>query len=637
MTYFDKLCKYENKIKNLRMIGGNFIDTTPIDNDMITLAELINKLYQYVKNQPTLTNSLEKKQEIFKQMNEWFHQYDIAFTWPLAVKDTSLNYDIAILKYEERNNKWFYWMRQCRGAIFLLVNNQWVPYKYMLLRGAELLTSLHRAHGIKDTENIQSGNSKHLSLSQQNIVNTLMKPNEAFNGTISFKKDGSLFCVSIIMNDDIAQAISQMIGNNLSARLTFELGKKITGFPVIFSSSNQLIAGEDMLIYFIQSVLSQYVSDDEMETYEGRGISHLDFLQEKGKTGPSPIYKYGVMFFTQLKRFVELNSPSNMPTSTLTLSFETVIKNRTTVWQFPRRHGTGFSRLHYELAISYDKSSIVLLGLGISSMNGELQFLPHFRLNIKTIFKQPAIWMLTNTEQITQIMNTLSLVMTDQMTQHQFFEKLPPSNLADNIDMVIDFEGFVLYTLSNTPLGTIFEKGDVYEYNKLKTPEYYASHHFSRKNIDKLISMSKYNTAVSVFPHVKLIRDTINKNAQKLSMVSMNICGKLSSLSLEQFNLSEKHSSAIANKPTIKFMILVQTDKYHEIVQSEWSNIYPQIELKDELKLFLHELIKKSSCVSESLSTIVITKILENEKNRQSINLLYTLATIELEEYKQTH
>ena len=59
--------------------------------------------------------------------------------------------------------------------------------------------------------------------------------------------------------------------------------------------------------------------------------------------------------------------------------------------------------------------------------------------------------------------------------------------------------------------------------------------------------------------------------------------------------------------------------------------------MKFELKSFLQELVKKSSCTDKSLSPAEIIKILENKKNRQSINLLYILASIELEEYKQTH
>jgi hypothetical protein len=451
-----------------------------------------------------------------KNWMRFFEENQFLVKTPPQVAGTKYDGKIYIIKYLDCNSCWYKYARQCRGIIIMLdeASGRWFPIKYMLQRGSELLTGFHLKKGIEETQDMQKITKNSLSPTQQSLVRLLQigSESELENTYLSMKTDGSLLCATIY-SGNTADAIREIIlekGDDF-AKVYLEMEKK-TGKLIILSSQGTLFLPDQVKDYTVHAIMRALKLSEEQILEIAKIMKPEEALKN-----------CCVPFFEEITRMYDRLQHQENHTS-VSFCFETVVKNRRTAWGV----------LHTELAISYPDSSLKFLSGNICFGNREntnvgnsvaklaedceeilskfeqnsqhgknIVFTPHFNfpLGFNTIFLEPLWWKITNTTQINSMMEMLGQIIFGEISAQQFLERFPFSNTGF-FDLLLDFEGFIIYTDNG-------EGG--YEYNKLKTEPYYISHKFRPENIPTLIRISQ--NAKDIFPlseYVKQIYTQLN-------------------------------------------------------------------------------------------------------------------------------
>ena len=513
---------------------------------------------------------------------------------PFVFKNSEFKNRIITIKYLEHNKIWKpKWTRQCRGIVMYLDDDDnIIPIKYLLQRGAEVLTNIHIKSDINDTQDIQLSDSKisnqilHLDDNQQKIVSKLLN-GELIDGFLSFKCDGSLLGVTCYYGKyiNIAKDWILKYGDDFS-KLCLEMSL-LNNCVVILSSQGTFFIGEDMQSYTVTSILASLGYKDIDITEIANKMTYLEALKE-----------YGNKWFNNITEIFDKIKCTCCDTNIITLCFETICKNRTTAWK----------ELHTELAISYNKSNMKFLGASFCG-NNFIKFIPHFILNINNIFLEPLWWKISSTTEINLMLSDIELCIKGYITSQEYIKKYIPYNIdsyKDN-DINIDYEGFVFYTPYLD--GTNIE----YDYHKIKSTTYYKAHNFKTKNIDYLLDISTSDVALSVFPVVYKIKSFFESLASKLI-----ICVDKFSEELLKDVKNNKLYEGLNEKAKISFnkqninvkykMLINASNNFNDIIMQIFIEQFPELNKSTLEKQYICTNLKKIIMLYNSL-------LVENYKN----------------------
>lgn len=425
---------------------------------------------------------------------------------PSQLVGTEYSQKFINIKYLEHNNNWCIWGREGREArgtslYYDSDSGKWTLCKFLMLRGAEMLTTLHKKNNINSNENVTDGKIDHLCQDQQDLYRELADPSGQPQMTASFKIDGSLFSVALytgkmakIMRDVInTTAISTSGGTfNKTVMNTYDSTVGHKNSVLVFQTQGTLMMTKEMYDYTTTALFDRLP-----------GFNPKLSPEEK-------IVEYGSQFFVQInKLFASLpNGPIKQ------ILFETVCANQTE---------SSSGRVHTELAVNYHTSrynviSATLIHSGVNSSDSSYHTVfPHFKISAQIQdagFTEPAFWYITKSEDMSAMLASLDEVTWGRLSVADFFAKYPPANAYDNYEKIVDPEGFVIYDLLRK-----------LSYGKIKSVLYYIAHKFREENVKMLLELITANPNCS-FPLAVLIRDTI----APMDNILQNIKGKLISV-----------------------------------------------------------------------------------------------------------
>ena len=416
------------------------------------------------------------------------------------------------IKYLEYNNNWCCWGREARGTTLYLDSDSgsWVLCKFLMLRGAEMLTTLHTTNKITSNENVTDGNISHLSQEQQALFRELADPDGMPDLIASFKKDGSLFSV-VLYKGSMAKIMRDVINTvNATSGDTFN--------KTVMESYDAAVGHKkSVLVFQTQGTLMM-----TKEMYDYTTTALFDRLPGfNPKLSPEKkIVAYGRQFFVRINRlFDSLPSKGHIKQ----ILFETICANRTESYS---------GNVHTELAVSYETSSFTVISAtvihsGEKSSNGTTYHTvhPHFQISAQINdagFTEPAFWRVSASKQMSEMLASLDEVTRAKMTVANFFAQYPPENAFNNYESIVDPEGFVIYDLARG-----------LSYGKIKSVLYYISHKFRQENVQKLLDLITANPKCS-FPLAVLIRDTIAPMDNILQGINRALIGVVNDLLVQQ-------------------------------------------------------------------------------------------------------
>lgn len=392
---------------------------------------------------------------------------------PSNFKNTPYENRIIKIKYLEHNKLWKYkWARECRGVILYLDDdNNIIPLKYQLQRGAEVLTNEHILKGIDETDDVKAKNYEMFDCHQRDVMIKLLK-GENINGTLSFKCDGSLLAVTFYFGKYI-ELLDDIINNytNDFTKIFYEMAKT-NGHYCVPSSQGTFCLGDDMQSYNVSAILGNEY-----------GPNVLDMISESNSDFKCAFKNYGMRWITKISKIIDYLKSMYLNAITITLNFESVCKNRLSAWE---------TTPHTELAIKYNLSFTNFLGASICESNC-IKFVPHFDIEIlnEMDLYEPLYWKIQNASQVNEMLKDLESVINKDISEKEYLNKHKPVNIKkyNEFNCEFDFEGFVFLTPSVRTKRS--NKPNEYNYNKIKTLTYYKCHNLKESNIDYLIEISK--------------------------------------------------------------------------------------------------------------------------------------------------
>ena len=518
---------------------------------------------------------------------------------PPQLKNTSYENRIIKIKYLDHNKQWKpKWTRQSRGIVmFLNDDNKIVPLRFLLQKGAEMLTGLHIKAGINETESYDVNDNLPEKLQtfdniQQDTMKKLLS-NSPIDAYMSSKCDGSLLGITFYFGE-YGQKIKSIVKNNCDefANICMCMFEKMDCVGVI-SSQGTLFLGSDMQGYMITSLLvgSGIMSDDDIKKM-AKTKSYNQVFQENGFLTLS--------YSKQIMNKIKLNRSKLI---SITLSFEAICKYRTSAW----------NDIHPELAVSYNRSSCKFLGMS-ACYEDNILYLPHFALSclteyVNTCFKEPLWWKVNHTEQINDMINDLEECIKNKMTTIDYLTKHRPNNYChDGENESLDYEGFVFFVPNK--IKDMIE----YDYGKIKSRIYYITHKYSPKNGNELMSLPE--TADEIFPLVGKIRSFYNSLDIKILKSIESFMNEL-----RKDKNENKLYDGLPNKAKLSFdkqnetikkrMLINASESFGDIIYNIFAKNFPEI----------------TNTVSDKIDVIrTIKKIVINENitnNSEEINELF--------------
>lgn len=470
---------------------------------------------------------------------------------------------ILRINYLDHNKLWHpRWSRQTRGTVFWLNDDDvWIPIKFLLERGAEVFTGFHVSNGVTETDNVnidtiisKSDKVPTLDDDQQKLIECLVANAEIPDGLVaSFKKDGSLLGCTMYKDKNIEEYIRQLI-----TKTEDKFAMQVMSFcdelclPLLtFSTQSTLLVGEFMQDYTVTALLSLIMSDSEIATY-----SDKTYLEVFAMFGKPVISKLSDLIISANSKLGSSGLDS------ITLSMESICKDRTTVF--------AGAVVHKELALSYDKSSITVLGISFSSSNGVI-YHPHYEFSeliSKFDLMEPSFWNISHTTEINSLIKSIDDVIIGQMTIPKFYETYPPSNNF-KFEQIIDYEGFVTYSAKRN-------KNFSLNYNKIKTDAYYKMHKPRKEYMEYIIDMGKYPEVQKVYPICVVVRDfygnleTLNKIHAKFMQLHTSTDSPL------YLSLNEKAQKSFhTQKPKVQMKMLINAVGFQKVSIELFKEFYP--------------------------------------------------------------
>jgi hypothetical protein len=528
-------CNFDDQFLQLEILFKTLKTDEPKnkdDNFDLSIIEYVNKLY---KNGGT-DNVIQTLK------NQKFHV-------------NKLSPQLIMIKYCEGLENWAKWARQSRGVVLYFNKKTWVNVKYLLQRGSEMVTGYHTKSGINETESFHTERI-HLFDHTQKDTYDCLKNNKHMDAAISFKLDGSLLGVTMYSNKyyGFAKNIIKSSDSDFS-KLISEMAQEMNlPFVPIVSTNGTFIIGEFMVDYMITAILSNCVEN----------VDKLD----KTSTSLEMFKQHGSKFLDQLHIFYEEFIKLYQTNGIISIGFEAICKNRQACF--------GDIHVHDELAVSYPFTSIQLLSTSFG--DEKITSIPHFvssDIIFKSSFKEPLWWKINNGNKVSDMLNDLSSCLRThdrQKEESNFLKKYVPDNKYNNKLDTFHYEGFVLYSRNGI--------ANEYDYNKVKTEEYYKAHKYRKENITYLSELGVY--ASDIFPITKIVNffannfnDTVDilcKNIKKIlnEEVENNILYKGLP---EKAQISYKKQS---HENKIK-MLINASNLWYDVAYDEFVKIIPQI------------------------------------------------------------
>ena len=510
------------------------LNLNSINTDEMNLIQYINHLY--ATNDKSYDNVIQILKSQYYQVGA-----------PSQLKGTIDEKNFLSIKYLDHNNNWNKWGRESRGTTLTLIDGKWVMLKYLLERGAEMLTGMQVKRGIDKTDNIDTKmdfKASHLSRPQQELIQDLREGNP-IDLVMSFKKDGSLLSCALYTGSFgvlMRRLILSYCDDFTKAVMTQYDKISGNGDVFVFQSQSTLFIGDAMYDYTTTAIFPEAVSS----------LSPIQKIQ----TYSAPFMKRMKMMFESIDGDIKQ------------VLGETICANRTESY-------SGY--VHKELAMSYSVSSFTILS--ITSIKGDsYNVYPHYMYSdlIKNSgFAEPAFWKCISVAQVDKLIQDVDSYIFNKMELQEFYESNPPSNIY-SYEMIMDCEGFVTYDLKRNN-----------SYGKIKTDSYYKSHKLRDDNIPFLCELNK--VAGHIFPLARIVDETISQLDIKLSLINPELVNVIISDEM-MVVLPEKAKKTFSDRPRpVQFKIIINNAKakFSELAFGVFQKYFPSLLLNDEIKTFV--------------------------------------------------
>ena len=531
-TYFSNFMKEIHSITNTLTLSGLSLNT--LDTNEMNLVKYIN--YLYTVND----NSYDNVIQILKSQH-----YHVGA--PSQLKGGLDEKNFISIKYLEHNNNWNKWGRESRGSTLALIDGEWTMFKYLMERGAEMVTGMQMKRGIDKTDNIDTKmdyKASHLSRIQQELIQDLREGNP-IDLVLSFKKDGSLLSCALYtgsMGVLMRRLINTYCDDFTKAVMTEY--DKISGNSdvFVFQSQSTLFIGDAMYDYTTTAIFPE-------------AIPTLTPIKK--------IQTYGQSFMTKLKKIFD-----NIDGNIKQILGETICANRTESYS---------GNVHKELAMSYPTSSFTILSI-TSIKDNNYNAYPHYMYSEiinYAAFAEPAFWKCSSVSQVDKLIQDVDAYIFGKINCDEFYQNNVPSNIY-SYEKIIDCEGFVSY--------------DVKRYNsygKIKTDSYYKSHKLRDDNIPFLCELNK--VAGHIFPLARIVDETISQLDAKLTLINSELVKVITSAEMKDA-LPEKAKNGFDGRPrAVQFKIIINNakNKFSELAFVVFQTHFPSLMISDEMKTFV--------------------------------------------------
>lgn len=518
------------------MITSNtFAATQVINTNDMDLVEYVNYLYN------ANDQSYDAVCEILR--SQYYH-----VSTPFFLRGSSYETQFLSIKYLDHNNNWNKWGRETRGTTLVLVDGKWTWFKFLMQRGAEMLTGMQMKRGIVETDNVDTKldfKASHLSQDQQALIHDLRVGNDV-KLAMSFKKDGSLLscCLYTGAMAVLMRQIIDAFGDAFTKAVmkTYDDANNSTDDVFVFQSQSTLLLGDMMYDYTTTAIFPE--ADPKLPPIE-------------------KIKQYGPSFFKRMHQMF-----AGIPGIIKHVLGETICANRTESYS---------GKIHTELAVSYPESSFTILS-STSIFEDSYKVSPHYEFSDlihQCGFSEPAFWMVNTVAEVDALIQGVDACIFQRLTTEEFYAKFKPSNKF-SYEMIIDYEGFVTYDANREN-----------SYGKIKTDSYYKAHKLRNDNISFLCDLNK--VAGHIFPLARIVAQTVTELDGKLDMINVQLVELISSDKMSGF-LNPKAAKGFAQRPRdLQFKIIINTakDKFSEFAFEIFQSHFPSLVSSDDMKSFI--------------------------------------------------
>ena len=416
-----------------------------------------------------------------------------------------LRYDhcnIVTIAYIDGQNVWKpRWAREARGRAYAILKDEVKEIKKNLMRGAELLTSKHLSNNVNETQDIHR-DVEHLDDAQKEIISKFDSPIPTLlkNCYVTEKVDGSLLVVSVYKRGTVEYNIMVEVINQTPNLWHVYVDNLLivpaTRCPIKISDDMKdyaltcIGAAVGISLSHVESLSINYIWENLIKNPFGlliQSIVHSEQSNDKEE------------FYTNHDGLRQLNRDRIRSSNITSQSYESMLTNQTfnnnnemvsLIFEMVCADRTTISKeRHCELAVSYKKSDLYLLGMCIGD-----RYIPHYHFKCQTYknIKLPLYRRVHNTSEVVEMLTDLDTVLTDQTTAAEYCQKW--FNSASD---TFHAEGFVL----------LQHDGDITTYTKIKHPLYYITHNMYKYLYKPLPPyLDKFyhkRTATATFPIIK--------------------------------------------------------------------------------------------------------------------------------------
>ena len=503
-------------------------------NDM-DLVEYVNHLY----------NANDKS---YDSLCETLRSQCYHVATPFFLRGSSYETQFLSIKYLDHNNNWSKWGRETRGTTLVLIDGKWTWLKFLMQRGAEMLTGMQVKRGIVETDNVDTKldfKASHLSQDQQSLIHDLHVGNPV-NLALSFKKDGSLLSCCLytgamaVMMRQIINAHGDTFAKTVMQ--TYDDVNNSSDDVFVFQSQSTLLLGVQMYDYTTTAIFPE--ADPKLPPIE-------------------KVKQYGSSFFKRMHKMF-----AGIPGIVKHVLGETICANRTESYS---------GIIHTELAVSYPHSSFTVLS-STSIFEDSYKVSPHYEFSDlihKCGFSEPAFWKVNTVAEVDALIQGVDACIFQRMTTTEFYAKFKPSNKF-KYDEIIDYEGFVTYDANREN-----------SYGKIKTDSYYKAHKLRDDNVGFLCDLNK--VAGHIFPLARIVAQTVTELDGKLDIINVQLVELISSDKMIEF-LNPKAAKGFAQRPReLQFKIIINTakDKFSEFAFEIFQSHFPSLVSSDDMKSFI--------------------------------------------------